>query len=422
MSALLHRNPIYRPCVFYSVLDLSLILALLIRETSKNQNQAATSTAKSAICADSLHQEADTDSTPQNSITVAAGIPARASSVGSETESAHGSPATMAERGDEVDRPSNPSSTAASRDSRVDREAGSNGHMMPPIPTRPAARENRDYYHDYEFSDLDEITMRQLNEDILAYRYDLDYCKAQLEEADLTPQETRTLQLRTLDLGHQIRHCTHRIETIKAQARKHSFRPPHGIIPTAPYPANGSNGSGRQPRAMGGGHGGGLPAARHVAATTPAVPTGKRPMLGEDGGGAKRMKMATPDFDMGGGPDDGVNTSLQRLGFWKCRLCSAPKYLLAGAGRSPAAPCKWPLKDISKMITHFTEMHGEHTPAERCIELGAALAQNRMSYPPHFACTACSSGRSLLTLDTRRPIRVLASENPRPKHQRRQDH
>jgi hypothetical protein len=253
--------------------------------------------------------------------------------------------------------------------------------MMPPIPTRPAARENRDYYHDYEFSDLDEITMRQLNEDILAYRYDLDYCKAQLEEADLTPQETRTLQLRTLDLGHQIRHCTHRIETIKAQARKHSFRPSHGTIPTAPYPGNGSNGNGRQARTMGGGYGGGLPAARQAVTATPTLSTGKRPMLEEDGGGAKRMKMATPDFDIGGGLDEGVNTSLQRLGFWKCRLCSAPKYLLAGAGRSPAAPCKWPLKDISKMITHFTEMHGEHTPAERCVELGCALAQNRMFSP-----------------------------------------
>jgi hypothetical protein len=38
------------------------------------------------------------------------------------------------------------------------------------------------------------------------------------------------------------------------------------------------------------------------------------------------------------------------------------------------------------MITHFTEMHAEHTPAERCAELGAALVQNRAYFPtsPHF--------------------------------------
>ncbi len=30
------------------------------------------------------------------------------------------------------------------------------------------------------------------------------------------------------------------------------------------------------------------------------------------------------------------------------------------------------------MITHFTEMHVEHSPAERCEELGDALNINRM--------------------------------------------
>lgn len=231
--------------------------------------------------------------------------------------------------------------------------------------------------YDYEFSDLDEITMRQLNEDILAYNYDLDYCRAQLEEADLTPQETRTLQLRTLDLGHQIRHCKHRIELIKAQSRKQTFRPSYGAM----LPLTASSGSGRQPRNDGSGLGDGLAGKRTSSAS--AAGTGKRPMQnGSDVRGAKRMKAASsPDQQAaGGGLDEGVNTALQRLGFWKCRLCSAPKYLLAGAGRSPAAPCKWPLKDISKMITHFTEMHGEHTPEERCAELGAALSQNRTCF------------------------------------------
>jgi hypothetical protein len=270
------------------------------------------------------------------------------------------------------------------RESRDDRENISNGHLMPPVPTRPAAR---DQYPDYEFSDLDEITVRQLNEDILAYRYDLDYCQAQLEEADLNPQETRTLQLRTLDLGHQLRHCAHRIETIKAQTRKQNFRPRYGTMATVGYPVNGASGSARQARAVsGGGYDVGIPLpGKRIAAAAAAsafAVGGKRPALDEEQGSAKRAKMASPDFDAtGGGLDEGVNTALQRLGFWKCRLCSAPKYLLAGAGRSPAAPCKWPLKDISKMITHFTEMHSEHSPPERCTELGAALAQNR-EHPP----------------------------------------
>ncbi|KAK1753030.1 hypothetical protein QBC47DRAFT_387577 [Echria macrotheca] len=82
----------------------------------------------------------------------------------------------------------------------------------------------------------------------------------------------------------------------------------------------------------------------------------------------------------GGGWQEGESdnvTALQRLGFWQCRLCETRKYLEAGAGRTPAAPCKWPLKDVSKMITHFTDMHLEHSAAERCVELGTALNRNR---------------------------------------------
>jgi hypothetical protein len=299
------------------------------------------------------------------------------------------------------------------RDERNGREHSSMRHMMPPTTTRPAVR---DHYHEYEFSDLDEITLRQLNEDILAYRYDLDYCKAQLEDADLTPQETRTLQLRTLDLGHQIRHCTHRIETTKAQTRKQGLpRRQYGAARLVPYPANGTNGIARQPQATSSGRGVGLLASGRTVAT-PTLPPGKRCMGDEDHGSSKRAKMASPDLDMmAAGSDEGVNTALQRLGFWKCRLCSAPKYLLAGAGRSPAAPCKWPLKDISKMITHFTEMHVEHTPAERCIELGTALSQNRAYSPPlspfQFKTQPLTHG-----IPTRRSIRILASEDAGAEH------
>ena len=302
---------------------------------------------------------------------------------------------------------------------RDDMEHGGTRQLMPPIAARPVSR---DYYHEYEFSDLDEITVRQLNEDILAYRYDLDYCRAQLEEADLTPQETRTLQLRTLDLGHQIRHCTHRIETLKAQTRKHTFRRPYGAAGSVAYPANGTNGAGRQPQSASSGRGAVLlPNGRSLATSTLA--TGKRPMVDDDHGNNnfKRAKLSSPDYDiMAGRSDDGVNTALQRLGFWKCRLCSAPKYLLAGAGRSPAAPCKWPLKDISKMITHFTEMHGEHTPSERCVELGAALAQNRAYSPSSFISPllpVLPVQTLSLTLNPRWPIRVLASEDAGPEYQ-----
>ncbi|KAK4235341.1 hypothetical protein C8A03DRAFT_46516 [Achaetomium macrosporum] len=309
-----------------------------------------------------IQLEADADSAPQNSITVAAGVAAGASSPSNETVSASSSPPAVT-----TSKPADETATGDSKDDGGDREMN---HTMPPVSTRPA---NRGYYHDYEFSDLDEIYVRQLNEDICAYKYDLEYCQAQLEDADLNPQETRTLQLRTLDLGHQIRHCKHRIEEIKAQAR---LRSPHGAAAMWAYQGNGASSSGKQ-QARGFGVAT-LPVRRPVA--TPTLATGKRPTDEGSETGAKRVKMASPDLDATGanGLDEGgVNTSLQRLGFWKCRLCSSAKYLLAGAGRSPAAPCKWPLKDISKMITHFTEMHAEHTPAERCAELGAALLQNR---------------------------------------------
>ncbi|KAK3904635.1 hypothetical protein C8A05DRAFT_42300 [Staphylotrichum tortipilum] len=335
---------------------------------------------KRALHADGVEsvREPDAGSALQNSITVAAETSAApASRAGSEPGSAHCSPERMAQGFHDLSKSG--ISGGAGRGARDSGETGidkghGNGHIMPASAAPPSAR---DHYHEYEFSDLDEITVRQLNEDILAYRYDLDYCKAQLEEVELTPQETRTLQLRTLDLGHQIRHCTHRIETIKAQTRKHSFRPQHyGTVASNASQTNKPNGSSKRPHNLNSNYGIGMVAVGHTTSSQTAG-ADKRPAPDDGYGSAKRPKLASPDFEgLGGGSEDGV-TTLQRLGFWKCRLCSAPKYLLAGAGRSPAAPCKWPLKDISKMITHFTEMHSEHTPNERCVELGAALTQNR---------------------------------------------
>lgn len=196
----------------------------------------------------------------------------------------------------------------------------------------------------YENIDHHQITIRQLQEDIDAYHYDLSFCEEQLAAADLTPQEARTMQLRTLDLGHQIRACKHRIENMQIQKRMAdrtaipAYRP--GTAAKRPLDARSANG---------------------VNGSASA----KRPKL-----------VGSPDDD---NEDIEETNELRRLGMWNCRLCKSDKYMLAGEGRLPSAPCKWPLKDISKMITHFTDMHNEHDPDERCMELGAALDRNRKS-------------------------------------------
>ncbi|KAI1080353.1 hypothetical protein F5B20DRAFT_108833 [Whalleya microplaca] len=201
---------------------------------------------------------------------------------------------------------------------------------MPPNVSANGSADSRSL--NYETSDLNEITRRQMHEDISAYRYDLDFCRNQLASAEnLTPQETRTLQIRILDCGHNIRHCQHRIEQLNAQARSH-----------APFAAS-------------------------YKASTPR------------GAGAKRPRLSKTESDEEDTMevDGAATTSVQRLGYWKCRLCTSQKYLDAGPNRVPSAPCKWPLKDISKMFNHFLDMHTEHIPEVRCKELGEALAQNR---------------------------------------------
>lgn len=66
-----------------------------------------------------------------------------------------------------------------------------------------------------------------------------------------------------------------------------------------------------------------------------------------------------------------------RLGHWLCTLCTSQKYLQAPPPKQPSEPSNWPLRDISKIVTHFTRMHAEHNNIERCMELGAALDANR---------------------------------------------
>lgn len=75
--------------------------------------------------------------------------------------------------------------------------------------------------------------------------------------------------------------------------------------------------------------------------------------------------------------DGPAGTEFKRLGGWRCRLCTSQKYLNTPPPKQPSEPGHWPLRDISKMVTHFTRMHGEHNNVERCMELGAALGSNR---------------------------------------------
>ncbi|KAK4458992.1 hypothetical protein QBC42DRAFT_275504 [Cladorrhinum samala] len=384
------------------------------RTSSHHQNQtnhfAKTQNHKNLNATDKTE-----DLTPQTSITVASRtMPVRARSISSLN--CNGSPLSSTHSSPQVASPELSKSTKSTIISP-------NHTAIAPLPdsaeadmansTTPASRQilKPQPVANYEsLSNLEEITMRQLEEDISAYQHDEAFCLAQLEEPDLTPQETRTLQLRVLDLSHQVRHCRHRIETIQFQVRKNNrplaggLRPAYAavgapLVSSSSTPAtNGTNGghvAARQYQVNGAKHpsSSGNPGGVIVrkGGATP-VPSNKRMADSEESdqghlesGEAKKIKTgdsspAAVEYEMQvDRSEDGenINTTLQRLGFWKCRLCSAPKYLLAGSGKSPAAPCKWPLKDISKMITHFTEMHAEHSASERCVELGSALAQNR---------------------------------------------
>ncbi|KAK3385070.1 hypothetical protein B0H63DRAFT_178569 [Podospora didyma] len=319
--------------------------------------------------------------TSHNSITVASG---RSSS--NASSSAASSP-VAADKVQVVDEGVGATTPAASSSSNNNNNnmavSAANGNPFGPSAASSALS--------YENSNLDEITLRQLQEDIISYNHDMDFCKAQLEEPDLTPQEMRTLQLRTLDLGHQIRHCRHRIETLQIQLAKSGSRSTWQHYGATASSSNGVHGNAR-PRTLAMANGQAM--VKRVADATPLV--GKRSAEAEDEGSAKRVKtQSSPDHDTPVAFDGTANTSLQRLGLWRCRLCSAPKYLLAGNGRSPAAPCKWPLKDISKMITHFTEMHTEHTPVERCAELGAALSVNRGPFEYWLRRTRAQTGKTL---------------------------
>lgn len=263
-----------------------------------------------------------------------------------------------------------PKATTINGIAQVNSEANNHSYLPASAPIIvPQPRLN------YENCNLDEITMRQLSEDIDAYNHDLAFCHAQLAQDDLTPQESRTLQLRVLDLSHQIRHCRHRIETMRVQMRGRPLRPGfNSSLANGGTASTPSNWTINKPTIKP------LPATAGMKHTTAAHqdadPTpAKRPKLSPGPGGT--TEVVSPPSGPVDNEDVAENTSLQRLGYWQCRLCESTKYLLAPSGRTPAMPCKWPLRDISKMITHFTEMHKEHSPSERCVELGTALDKNR---------------------------------------------
>lgn len=94
----------------------------------------------------------------------------------------------------------------------VDRTVSDNGPVPRNTGTSGITIENTPH-------DIDHLIIRQLIEDLDAYRYDLDFCRTQLDPEvvdTVTPHETRTFQLRILDIGHQMRMLHHRIQLMQA--------------------------------------------------------------------------------------------------------------------------------------------------------------------------------------------------------------
>ncbi|KAJ4418210.1 hypothetical protein N0V82_005684 [Gnomoniopsis sp. IMI 355080] len=367
---------------------------------------------------------------------------------------------------------------------------------------------------------IDHLVIQQLREDLDAYRYDLEFARAQLDPVnatDMTPAETRTFQLRILDLGHQMRMLHHRIQLMQFTMNNPRFGngmagragaaasnaywgpyPPgtsvqpgaYGAGPSSVPIANGHSmmqspaafssyeypqerrgpgrplGSKNRPRPSldpqqappvsgnGSAKASALASAAalasagakrdHSSEIRVATPTGttadgehpaKRPRLDVQVGSpmgnnpetdekptqnvitaasntGNRMQQNSEDLmdaemqshtspgrpapsglaapygtpsapvvpTLSAGPpsyDGPAGDEYKRLGGWRCRLCTSQKYLNAPPPKQPSEPGHWPLRDISKMVTHFTRMHGEHNNVERCMELGAALGANR---------------------------------------------
>ena len=395
--------------------------------------------------------------------------------------------------------------------------------------------------------DLNELMLRQLKEDRDALHYDVEWTRHQIGLSNITPAESRTYQLRLLDLGHQLRQTNHRIHMREAEIHNYRFGPapaaygqqayapnaaqhaffmnaeppqerrgpgrPLGsknrareslapastpgpqaptnnaqkaaalasagakrILPTeitvatrksesaafctscldwfsifaleidaalditcanshrfeltTPCAANGDKGQSgplaKRPRievgsplgspaeedskmavdssAGNGAHSGDTTnedatvetgsaeqrnpnvnsAAKSVlAAPTPSTPT--VPSISANTGSAQAQASSTPAAarTTPGGTVDETGpggSAYQRLGHWMCTLCTSQKYLQHPAPKQPSEPSSWPLRDVSKIVTHYTRMHGEHNRMERCMELGTALQANLGSF------------------------------------------
>lgn len=120
-----------------------------------------------------------------------------------------------------------------------------------------------------------------------------------------------------------------------------------------------------------------MSSASVLAAPTPSTPT----VPSISAGTSIRAAGATPTAigSTPGGTADETGpggSAYQRLGHWMCTLCTSQKYLQHPAPKQPSEPSSWPLRDVSKIVTHYTRMHGEHNRMERCMELGTALQAN----------------------------------------------
>lgn len=116
-----------------------------------------------------------------------------------------------------------------------------------------------------------------------------------------------------------------------------------------------------------------------LAAPTPSTPNVPSITASTNSAQAQAGSTPTAARTTPGGTVDETGpggSQYQRLGHWMCTLCTSQKYLQHPAPKQPSEPSSWPLRDVSKIVTHYTRMHGEHNRMERCMELGTALQAN----------------------------------------------
>lgn len=192
----------------------------------------------------------------------------------------------------------------------------------------------------YEDCDPNSIMRCQMQQDIIAYRYDLEFCQTQLTaQPDLTPQEIRTLQVRILDCAHNIRHCRHRIQTLDVQSAASGARPVNYRSEETPhYPMKNKK---RRLRHSDGGEGEGEGEGESSLVIAGGNGEAEAEADGADADGADDSIVAAgtgaDSKRFSPGANDLHEHGIQRLGYWDCRLCKSRKYLEAGPNRVPSA-------------------------------------------------------------------------------------